>query len=463
MEQTLLFLITIFGILTAVHSQGIQLKFGYQLKNLKLLTALTHWSLELCHGACLARERCKSFQFERRSQLCILSTVDSSSLGAELIVAPTFVYSEKKNWTEKILHKVCRDKCSNGETCTPNDSKNTCLKTECDAPPLNKDIHSEQLGNMRDIGARIIYICKYDENIHVSSICTDNGTWSNPLPTCPKGCGHLPVIDNGVFQLDTLGFTEIGSTATIHCNLGFELRSLTNSKVTCDTTGQWEGKYNIRACKPIDCGKPPAVQYTHSKLTNPGNTTFGATATLSCDPCYEGSDVTIQCMGNGKWNVSVTQKICVSLVTAGLSTKKLATNISTLKYKVVNCVNNKYWHFDVGLARESSPVTVKWQPNDQYCHFKFEQMIDGSYKIKNPSSSMYIGDGEGKCTCGCLNGKASMDGDHMLFTIYEESFGAYSIVSKGTRSYVRVDENKYVTSKQNKSDGYALFTFTPVT
>ena len=56
-----------------------------------------------------------------------------------------------------------------------------------------------------------------------------------------------------------------------------------------------------------DCASPSAPSHGTVKLTVTGVTTYGATATQSCNTGYKHSGSTIiQCQANGKWSASLT-------------------------------------------------------------------------------------------------------------------------------------------------------------
>lgn len=53
----------------------------------------------------------------------------------------------------------------------------------------------------------------------------------------------------------------------------------------------------------LDCGSVPTVLHGNVTLNNPLNTTYGAEATVSCDPGYNTTLSTLICKANAAWDV----------------------------------------------------------------------------------------------------------------------------------------------------------------
>ena len=56
-----------------------------------------------------------------------------------------------------------------------------------------------------------------------------------------------------------------------------------------------------------------------------------------------------------------------------------------------------------------------------------------------------------------LNGDDQTDDDHMRYIVTMETQDYYRIQTKATNRYVRLDEDKYVSSRYNIADDRSLF------
>ncbi|XP_064386127.1 sushi, von Willebrand factor type A, EGF and pentraxin domain-containing protein 1-like isoform X2 [Halichondria panicea] len=127
--------------------------------------------------------------------------------------------------------------------------------------------------------------------------CGSDGVWSGSDPTCTSvDCGSLYAPSNGA--VDTSSGTTFMMTATYTCNTGYTLTG-SNTR-TCGANGGWTP--NPPICDPVDCGP----------LTDPSNgmvdvttTTFGSTATYTCNTGYMlTGDTTRTCGAGGQWSSS---------------------------------------------------------------------------------------------------------------------------------------------------------------
>ena len=130
-------------------------------------------------------------------------------------------------------------------------------------------------------------------------------------------CNALTDPANG--QVSTTG-TTFGQTATYSCNTGYNL--VGDSTRTCQATGNWSGSaptcqsmllfssVNYQAISTYvsllsivaDCG---ALSNPANGQVNTSGTTFGQTATYSCNTGYNlVGDSTRMCQANGDWSGS---------------------------------------------------------------------------------------------------------------------------------------------------------------
>lgn len=58
----------------------------------------------------------------------------------------------------------------------------------------------------------------------------------------------------------------------------------------------------------VDCGRLPALANGNYTLTNINDTSFEATAAVTCDPGYQSDVQIINCLSSGNWNETVCYK-----------------------------------------------------------------------------------------------------------------------------------------------------------
>ncbi|KAL4233046.1 calcium ion binding [Mactra antiquata] len=81
--------------------------------------------------------------------------------------------------------------------------------------------------------------------------CEESGTWG--IASCiGKDCGSVLNITYGVISLDDPNNSTYGSTASLHCDIGYMTDT---DRIYCLQTGEWE----IASCFLIDCGTPESL------------------------------------------------------------------------------------------------------------------------------------------------------------------------------------------------------------
>jgi CUB/sushi domain-containing protein len=154
-------------------------------------------------------------------------------------------------------------------------------------------------------GSTAVYYCDPGYNLSgsMTRTCQPDGTWNVPEPSCAiLDCGALTDPANGSVSASP---TTYGSTADYTCNLGYGL--LGTSPRTCQADGTWSG--TAPTCSPADCATAPSP--ANGVVTTTG-TTFGSTATYSCDPGYDLSSTDARtCQADGTW--SGTTPTCASV------------------------------------------------------------------------------------------------------------------------------------------------------
>ncbi|HVZ73733.1 MAG TPA: hypothetical protein VHJ20_15240 [Polyangia bacterium] len=168
----------------------------------------------------------------------------------------------------------------------------TCVVANCPqlAAPMNGNVSA-----MLTFGAQAQYTCNsgYTLTGKATSTCNNDGTWSDPAPTCViKDCGAVTKPTNGSVTSTT---TTYGSTATFACGMGYTVSGAASIK--CQADGTWSA--SSPTCTVADCGAPTAP--TNGTVSAP-TTTYGATATFACKLGYlQAGSPTQTCGADGHW------------------------------------------------------------------------------------------------------------------------------------------------------------------
>ncbi|XP_064387742.1 sushi, von Willebrand factor type A, EGF and pentraxin domain-containing protein 1-like isoform X2 [Halichondria panicea] len=116
------------------------------------------------------------------------------------------------------------------------------------------------------------------------------------VPTCEAvviNCDTAPSISNG--SPGTPTSTTYRGTVTYSCNIGYQRSG--PSTVTCQASGSWSTR---PSCNAVSCGNPPTVPNGLRRFTG---TTFGETATYSCNTGYQLSgSATVTCQASRNWS-----------------------------------------------------------------------------------------------------------------------------------------------------------------
>ena len=144
----------------------------------------------------------------------------------------------------------------------------------------------------------------------LGTTCGATGTWSTPAATCVRvSCGAVPsggtAPTNSTFASST--GTTFESTATYTCNSGYT-RFGASTTVMCTSAGTWSSP--SIACAPVDCSTPPTAG-SNSVFTSAPTTTFGGTATYTCNTGSTttaavggGTTYTRTCGPTGSWSAA---------------------------------------------------------------------------------------------------------------------------------------------------------------
>ncbi|XP_066283044.1 sushi, von Willebrand factor type A, EGF and pentraxin domain-containing protein 1-like [Branchiostoma lanceolatum] len=187
-------------------------------------------------------------------------------------------------------------------------TKPYCKKKEC--PPLQAPNNGGISGSF-SVMDQVTFTCNpgYELNGDATLSCWAHQVWSGTPPTCDRiSCPALNAPTDG--QINA-GNNFVGDQATFACDLGFALNG--SSSRTCQADGTWSGIEPI--CNSLKCQTLNTP--THGTVHMLGGSSFGATATYSCDAGYEvvGTPVRM-CQASRTWsgNEPTCEKIsCVTL------------------------------------------------------------------------------------------------------------------------------------------------------
>ncbi|GFR11206.1 sushi, von Willebrand factor type A, EGF and pentraxin domain-containing protein 1 [Trichonephila clavata] len=175
--------------------------------------------------------------------------------------------------------------------------KPSCQPIVC---PLVQNIpHGYAKWNSSRYGAATTYECSPGYKLIGESVrlCGLSGSWSGDEPNCIiRECSPLPTPENGWVELEGL---IVGSTATYHCNDGFELEgTMTRS---CLVNASWS--LTAPVCKIVSCAPPTGIEHGHVKGKN---FTYGSIVRYFCESGYEleGSSE-LRCLAKKTWSDTV--------------------------------------------------------------------------------------------------------------------------------------------------------------
>eukprot|EP00118_Oscarella_pearsei_P021536 m.242357 g.242357 ORF g.242357 m.242357 type:complete len:741 (+) comp40218_c1_seq43:378-2600(+) len=209
-------------------------------------------------------------------------------------------------------------KCESNRQWEPMESLVPCKPVDCGKPsaPINGYIEGRDF----EFKSKVNYMCNdgYRREGAGEAQCMANGNWSLPPPLCQQlTCSLLKPL-NGRFIVRG---TTIGSTVTVICNPGYEIKNESQKAGTgptemtfecrqCstqnDATAEWtqSGHLSLASleCQAKNCSTLPDIQqggifYTPSTL-------YGSKAGYECKDDYEmkDGDWVRFCKEDGKWN-----------------------------------------------------------------------------------------------------------------------------------------------------------------
>ncbi|XP_070287020.1 sushi, von Willebrand factor type A, EGF and pentraxin domain-containing protein 1 [Myotis yumanensis] len=170
----------------------------------------------------------------------------------------------------------------------------TCKKISCEAPLefLNGKTEVENT----TIGPSVVYSCNRGYSLEGSpkAYCTENGTWSHPVPHCkPNPCPVPFVIPENALLSEKEFYVD--QNVSIKCREGFLLQG--QGVITCNPDETWT--QTSAKCEKISCGPPSHVP---NAIARGVHYQYGDMITYSCYSGYmlEGSLRSV-CLESGNW------------------------------------------------------------------------------------------------------------------------------------------------------------------
>ncbi|XP_060578601.1 sushi, von Willebrand factor type A, EGF and pentraxin domain-containing protein 1-like [Ruditapes philippinarum] len=177
--------------------------------------------------------------------------------------------------------------------------------TDCREPgsiPYGSIVVNEEEGTK--YGAKATVVCSHGySSSNPEAVCQANGKWSS-VYCHVTDCGNtLPQIENGQSTMNSEQDSTFGATATVTCAPGYQRNK---PKISCQADGMWEQA----TCQPVDCGNTlPLIEKGQSTMNSEQDSTFGATATVTCAPGYQRNKPKISCQANGMWEQATCQPV----------------------------------------------------------------------------------------------------------------------------------------------------------
>ncbi|GMU59815.1 MAG: hypothetical protein AMXMBFR34_15780 [Myxococcaceae bacterium] len=222
----------------------------------------------------------------------------------------------------------------------------TCAPNPC-APDLTAPADGAVSRTIGVTGDTATYSCNggFFLSGAATRTCQADGTWSGAAPTCAmaSGCTPNPCVHSaGCTPMGTTGYScgtcdmgwsgtncdvpvtcsgatapangsvssataTFGNAVTYTCNPGYSLTGTATR--TCQANGTFSG--TAPTCAPVDCGTPPVVANAGTPTVSGGaggaaTTTFGATASYTCNSGFGRVGPNPTCGASGAWSMAPT-------------------------------------------------------------------------------------------------------------------------------------------------------------
>ncbi|XP_075416413.1 sushi, von Willebrand factor type A, EGF and pentraxin domain-containing protein 1 isoform X2 [Tenrec ecaudatus] len=180
----------------------------------------------------------------------------------------------------------------------------TCKKTRCEAP-LEFQHGKAEVENATGVPS-VTYSCNRGYSLEGApkARCTDNESWSHPVPLCKPNLCPVPFIIPENALLSEKEF-YVDQNVSIKCRKGFQLQG--QSIITCNPDETWT--QTDAKCQKISCSPPAHVENAFARGVH---YQYGDMITYACYSGYmlEGSLRSV-CLENGTWtSPPVCRAVC---------------------------------------------------------------------------------------------------------------------------------------------------------
>ena len=173
-----------------------------------------------------------------------------------------------------------------------------CKSIKCRAP--NEILHGKYLGDSREFGSKIDYICDEGYQLDGPTQRTCNGNWTGSEPRCNALlCPDPPIVEHGMYDGDA---RQVGVVISVTCHEGYELAEDNHQTITCQKDQTWTKP--LPACQKITCDKPSFV-ISNGRMIDT-DFSFNATIRYVCDEGYHIDGPTTRvCGADGQWRNTI--------------------------------------------------------------------------------------------------------------------------------------------------------------
>ncbi|XP_052810469.1 uncharacterized protein LOC128238517 isoform X2 [Mya arenaria] len=255
-------------------------------------------------------------------------------------------------------------------TCLSNGSwsEASCLPKDCgpvESIPNGQTDLNDPSNTTYGAAANVTCNSGYDASID-QVICLSNGSWSE-ASCIPKDCGPVESLPNGRIDLNDPSNMTYGASANVTCESGFDANI---DQVTCLSNGSW----SEASCLPKDCGSVETISNGQIDLNDPSNTTYGAAANVTCESGFDASIDQVTCISNGSWSEALcSPKDCgpvetipngqidlndSSNTTYGASANVTCNSGYDASIDQVTCLSNGSWSEASCLPKDCGPVEI---------------------------------------------------------------------------------------------------------
>ncbi|CAH2293998.1 sushi, von Willebrand factor type A, EGF and pentraxin domain-containing 1 [Pelobates cultripes] len=266
-----------------------------------------------------------------------------------------------------------------------------CGKISCGPPPAIANAFINGSSTTDENAIRYNCVIGYVMQGKSELVCTDEGVWSKPYPSCQLiSCGRPPTVLHTVAKGDTYTY---GSKIEYRCEDGYMMDENVSTK-TCLEDGFWSSEKII--CVPIKCSiKTSIIKTEPSGMDYDINNTI----TITCKEGYTLSGPNVStCMVDGNWMPPLTDDICI-LNSCGQP--------DVLEYGML--IGSKYFYKDT-ILYQCNAGYVLHGPNERVCQ------SNGSWSGLEPQCKRISCDVPEPLKNGIIHGEGHLFGDEIHYS-----------------------------------------------